>query len=87
MREHDLKGIVAKRLADPYDSGVQWLKIKKPRLLAGRRTGQTRSTGHSNDHGQCRDEIRTESADDTRQYRAGARSDPNRAVIELGGRE
>jgi bifunctional non-homologous end joining protein LigD len=27
---HDLEGIVAKRLADPYDSRVRWLKIKNP---------------------------------------------------------
>jgi bifunctional non-homologous end joining protein LigD len=26
--EHDLEGIVAKRLADPYDRGTKWLKIK-----------------------------------------------------------
>lgn len=30
MREHDLKGIVAKRLDDPYDPRVRWLKIKNP---------------------------------------------------------
>ena len=30
MRAHDLEGIVAKRLADPYRSGVRWLKIKNP---------------------------------------------------------
>jgi ATP-dependent DNA ligase len=30
MREHDLEGIVAKRLADPYDARVRWLKIKNP---------------------------------------------------------
>ena len=30
MREHDLEGIVAKRLADPYDPRVRWLKIKNP---------------------------------------------------------
>jgi ATP-dependent DNA ligase len=28
MRAHDLEGIVAKRLADPYDSRVRWFKIK-----------------------------------------------------------
>jgi bifunctional non-homologous end joining protein LigD len=26
--DHDLEGIVAKRLADPYDQGTKWLKIK-----------------------------------------------------------
>jgi len=28
MREHDLEGIVGKRLDDPYDPRVTWLKIK-----------------------------------------------------------
>jgi bifunctional non-homologous end joining protein LigD len=30
MRTNDLEGIVAKRLADPYDARVRWLKIKTP---------------------------------------------------------
>ena len=30
MREHDLEGMVAKRIADPYDPRVRWLKIKNP---------------------------------------------------------
>jgi bifunctional non-homologous end joining protein LigD len=30
MRSHDLEGIVAKRLADPYERQVKWLKIKNP---------------------------------------------------------
>jgi ATP-dependent DNA ligase len=30
MCRHDLKGIVGKRLEDPYDPGVRWLKIKNP---------------------------------------------------------
>ena len=30
MRAHDLEGIVAKRLVDPYDPRVRWLKIKNP---------------------------------------------------------
>ena len=30
MREHDLEGIVAKRLDDSYDPRVRWLKIKNP---------------------------------------------------------
>jgi bifunctional non-homologous end joining protein LigD len=30
MRAHDLEGIVAKRLDDPYDPRVRWLKIKNP---------------------------------------------------------
>lgn len=31
MVAHDLEGVVAKRLTDPYDSWVRWLKIKNPR--------------------------------------------------------
>ena len=27
---NDLEGVVAKRLADPYDSRIRWLKIKNP---------------------------------------------------------
>ena len=30
MCTNDLEGIVAKRLADPYDSRIRWLKIKNP---------------------------------------------------------
>jgi bifunctional non-homologous end joining protein LigD len=30
VRRHDLEGIVAKRLDDPYDSSVHWFKIKNP---------------------------------------------------------
>ena len=30
MRAHDLEGIVAKRLADPYEPRVRWFKIKNP---------------------------------------------------------
>jgi hypothetical protein len=30
MRDHDLEGIVANRLGDPYDLRVRWLKIKNP---------------------------------------------------------
>jgi bifunctional non-homologous end joining protein LigD len=30
MCTHDLEGIVAKRLADPYSPQVEWLKIKNP---------------------------------------------------------
>jgi bifunctional non-homologous end joining protein LigD len=30
MCAHDLEGIVAKRLADPYDQRIRWLKIKSP---------------------------------------------------------
>jgi hypothetical protein len=30
MCSNDLEGIVAKRLEDPYESRVRWLKIKNP---------------------------------------------------------
>jgi bifunctional non-homologous end joining protein LigD len=30
MREHDLEGIVAKKLTDPYGPRTKWLKIKNP---------------------------------------------------------
>jgi ATP-dependent DNA ligase len=30
MRAHDLEGIVAKRLKDPYGPRTRWLKIKNP---------------------------------------------------------
>jgi len=30
MCKKDLEGVVAKRLADPYEPSVQWLKIKNP---------------------------------------------------------
>ena len=30
MVAHDLEGIVAKRLADPYGPRTRWLKIKNP---------------------------------------------------------
>ena len=30
MRSHDLEGIVAKRLADPYQPRTSWFKIKNP---------------------------------------------------------
>jgi len=30
MCAHDLEGIVAKRLADPYEPRVRWLKVKNP---------------------------------------------------------
>ena len=30
MRAHDLEGIVAKRLADPYEPRTKWFKIKNP---------------------------------------------------------
>jgi ATP-dependent DNA ligase len=30
MCAHDLEGVVAKRLGDPYDPRAKWLKIKNP---------------------------------------------------------
>jgi bifunctional non-homologous end joining protein LigD len=30
MLDHDLEGIVAKKLGDPYDPATKWLKIKNP---------------------------------------------------------
>jgi ATP-dependent DNA ligase len=30
MRDHDLEGVVAKRLADPYRPHTRWFKIKNP---------------------------------------------------------
>jgi bifunctional non-homologous end joining protein LigD len=30
VQTHDLEGIVAKRLSDPYGPGTKWLKIKNP---------------------------------------------------------
>jgi ATP-dependent DNA ligase len=30
MCANDLEGVVAKRLADPYDPRVRWLKVKNP---------------------------------------------------------
>jgi ATP-dependent DNA ligase len=40
MREHDLEGIVAKRLDDPYDSRTRWLKIKNPDYSQKERRGE-----------------------------------------------
>ena len=43
MCANDLEGIVAKRLADPYDTSVWWLKIKNPDYSQkeGQRTAHT----------------------------------------------
>jgi hypothetical protein len=30
MRDHDLEGIVGKKLSDPYGQATKWLKIKNP---------------------------------------------------------
>jgi hypothetical protein len=47
MCAHDLEGVVAKRLKDPYGSRVRWLKIKNPRYSQneGRRELFDRSAG------------------------------------------
>jgi bifunctional non-homologous end joining protein LigD len=47
MCAHDLEGIVAKRLKDPYGSRVRWLKIKNPSYSQneGRRELFDRSVG------------------------------------------
>jgi bifunctional non-homologous end joining protein LigD len=47
MRAHDLEGIVAKRLQDPYGPRVRWLKIKNPGYSQneGRRELFDRSAG------------------------------------------
>ena len=41
MRSNDLEGIVAKRLADPYDTRVRWLT----RTIRKRKAGPSCSTG------------------------------------------
>jgi bifunctional non-homologous end joining protein LigD len=47
MCAHDLEGVVAKRLKDPYGSRARWLKIKNPSYSqnAGRRELFDRSAG------------------------------------------
>jgi ATP-dependent DNA ligase len=47
MCTHDLEGVVAKRLKDPYGSRVRWLKIKNPSYSQneGRRELFDRSAG------------------------------------------
>jgi len=45
MCANDLEGIVAKRLANRYDTRVRWLKIKNP-IIHRRRAGVICSTGH-----------------------------------------
>ena len=40
MCANDLEGIVAKRLADPYDSRIRWLKIKNPDYSQKERRGE-----------------------------------------------
>ena len=38
--EHDLEGIVAKRLADPYEPRVRWLKIKNRQYSQAENRGE-----------------------------------------------
>jgi bifunctional non-homologous end joining protein LigD len=40
MCEHDLEGIVAKRLADPYEPRVRWLKIKNRQYSEAENRGE-----------------------------------------------
>jgi bifunctional non-homologous end joining protein LigD len=40
MCAHDLEGIVAKRLADPYEPRVRWLKIKNRRYSQAENRGE-----------------------------------------------
>jgi ATP-dependent DNA ligase len=40
MCEHDLEGIVAKRLADPYEPRVRWLKIKNRQYSQAENRGE-----------------------------------------------
>jgi hypothetical protein len=45
MCTNDLEGIVAKRLADPYDTRVRWLKIKNPGYSQKERPGRAVQPG------------------------------------------
>jgi bifunctional non-homologous end joining protein LigD len=51
--DHDLEGVVAKRLKDGYGSRVRWLKIKNPSYSQneGRRELFDRSAGHRRGRG------------------------------------
>jgi hypothetical protein len=41
---HDFEGIVAKRIDDPYEPNVRWLKIKNPDYRGGRARGVVQPT-------------------------------------------
>jgi bifunctional non-homologous end joining protein LigD len=51
MRAHDLEGIVAKRLSDPYDPRTRWLKIKNPDYSQAEGRGELFNQGRGRDVG------------------------------------
>jgi bifunctional non-homologous end joining protein LigD len=51
MRAHDLEGIVAKRLADPYELRTKWLKIKNPDYSQAKGRGELFNQGRGQDVG------------------------------------
>lgn len=51
MCAHDLEGIVAKRLADPYGSRTKWLKIKNPDYSQAEGRGELFNQGREQDVG------------------------------------
>jgi bifunctional non-homologous end joining protein LigD len=74
MCSNDLEGIVAKRLRDPYDPSVRWLKIKNPDYSQKEGRGDlfSRSWRRPAHSAPCR-KIRDGPADDALRYRSGAR--------------
>jgi ATP-dependent DNA ligase len=80
MCTNDLEGIVAKRLADRYDTRVRWLKIKNPDY-SQKKVGRICSTGHGSAQRIRQDggELLHRSADDARQRLRGSRA-PHRLV-------
>ena len=48
---HDLEGIVAKRVADPYGSRSRWLKIKNPDYSQAEGRGELFNQGRGRDVG------------------------------------
>ena len=53
MCKNDLEGVVAKRVADPYEPSVQWLKIKNPDYTQKEARGDlstTRAAGDARQH-------------------------------------
>jgi hypothetical protein len=75
MRDHDLEGIVAKRLADPYEPRTRWLKIKNPDYSSVREEASCLTAGDA-------DEELHRSADDARQ-RSDRASPRDRLVSRL----
>jgi ATP-dependent DNA ligase len=51
MVAHDLEGIVAKRLADPYGPRARWLKIKNPGYSQAEGRGELFNQGRERDVG------------------------------------